>query len=138
MIRSWIKSRMTESIMFKNYLLILLTVAISVTGQTLLKVGMKNMGRVDSLAIEKIIPLIVSMGTNVFVIAGLSLFVIGTFFWLIVLSRLDLSFVYPFGALQYIFIYAISYFFLGEHISAGRIAGVSVVLCGILIIGKFG
>lgn len=124
--------------MIKNYLLILLTVCISVVAQTFLKTGMKDIGKIDGLELELLLGLIWKMGTNVFVILGLSMYVVGTFFWLVLLSRLDLSFLYPFGALQYLFIYIISYFFLGEHITLGRIVGVSVVLLGILIIGKFG
>lgn len=124
--------------MLKNYLIILLTVCISVVAQTFLKTGMKDIGKIDGLELELLLGLIWKMGTNVFVILGLSMYVVGTFFWLVLLSRLDLSFLYPFGALQYLFIYIISYFFLGEHITLGRIVGVSVVLLGILIIGKFG
>ena len=124
--------------MLKNYLLILLTICISITAQTLLKTGMKQIGEVARLELSVILPLILQVGTNLFIIGGLSLYVIGTFFWLVLLSRLDLSFLYPFGALQYIFIFIISYFFLGESIKLGRIIGVLVILAGIYIISKFG
>jgi drug/metabolite transporter (DMT)-like permease len=99
---------------------------------------MKNIGRIESIEGSKLLSLIWTMGTNVYVIAGLSLFVIGTFFWLVLLSRLDLSFVYPFGALQYFMIYLISYFLLGETISIGKIIGVAIIMSGILVIGRFG
>lgn len=124
--------------MLKNYLLILLTICISVTAQILLKTGMKDIGRIDGLEISVIIPLIFRMATNIFVILGLSLYVIGTFFWLVLLSRLDLSFLYPFGALQYLLIFIVSYFLLGEQIKLARIIGVVIILFGIFIIGKFG
>ena len=121
-----------------NYLIIALTILISVTGQTLLKTGMTGLGKVDSLDMASVVPLVLRMATNIWVILGLSFFVIGTFFWLVLLSRLDLSYVYPFGALQYVLIFSISYFFLHEQISGGRIVGVLFILAGILIIGKFG
>ena len=124
--------------MLKNYLLILLTIAISITAQTLLKSGMKQIGEVASLNFAIVLPLVFRIATNIFIIAGLSLYVVGTFFWLILLSRLDLSFLYPFGALQYMFIFAISYFFLHETIRPARIVGALVILAGIYIISKFG
>lgn len=124
--------------MLKNYLLIFLSIILSVIAQTLLKIGMSKGGVISSVSFDTILPLIWRMGTNIFVIAGLSLYVIGTFVWLILLSRLDLSFLFPFGALQYFIIYLISYFFLGEHITLGRIAGVALIMVGIVIISRFG
>lgn len=129
---------MTKYYMFKNFLLILLTVCISVVAQTILKTGMNGIGKIESLAPSLIIPLGIKMATNPFVFIGLSLYVVGTFFWLVLLSRLDISFLYPFGALQYVFIYLISYFFLGEHITIGRIIGVVFIMIGIFVIGRFG
>jgi len=99
---------------------------------------MSKIGQIDSLELSVIFPLLLRMGTNIFVIAGLSLYVVGTFFWLVLLSRLDLSFLYPFGALQYFLIFLVSYFFLGETIKFARIVGVAIILFGILIISKFG
>ena len=124
--------------MYRNYFLILLTICISVIAQTLLKTGMKGIGRIDGLNLEVIIPLLLKIATNFYIIAGLSLYVVGTFFWLVLLSRLDLSFLYPFGALQYLLIFVISYFLLGEQIKLARIIVVLVILAGIFIISKFG
>lgn len=124
--------------MLKNYILILLTVCISVIAQTFLKNGMKQIGRIDNLDVKIVIPTALRMGTNIFVVGGLSLYVIGTFIWLVLLSRLDLSFLYPFGALQYLFIFAVSYLIFGENIKAGRIAGAAIILLGIYIISKYG
>lgn len=124
--------------MLKNYLLILLSIIISVSAQTLLKTGMNGIGKIEALEPAVLIPLIIKMGTNLFVIGGLALYVVGTFFWLVLLSRLPLSFLYPFGALQYFFIFLISYLLLGEDIKPARIIGVGIITVGILIIGKWG
>jgi drug/metabolite transporter (DMT)-like permease len=124
--------------MLKNYLLILLTVLISVTAQTFLKTGMNNIGNISDLSLSALLPLALKMVTNIFVITGLSLYVVGTFFWLVLLSRLDLSFLYPFGALQYFFVFLVSYFLLGETIRPARIIGVAIIMIGIFIIGKWG
>lgn len=124
--------------MLRNYLMLLSTIVLSISGQTLLKIGMKNIGKIDNVSLANIAALAWQMGTNVYVFSGLALFVIGTFIWLVLLSRLDLSFVYPFGALQYVFIFLISYFLLGEQIKAGRIVGVGIILVGIYVITRFG
>ncbi|OGG00196.1 hypothetical protein A2Y99_05080 [Candidatus Gottesmanbacteria bacterium RBG_13_37_7] len=124
--------------MFKNYLLIFLSIAISVVAQTFLKSGMNKIGAISTLDWSTLWPLILQIATNINIIIGISMYVVGTFFWLVLLSRLDLSFLYPFGALQYLLIFIISFYFLGEEIKPARIIGVIFILIGILIIGKYG
>lgn len=122
----------------RNLALIFLAVLISVTAQLNLKTGMGQIGRIDNLTLSTLIPTALAMATNLRVIIGITLYGFGTFVWLILLSRLDLSLLYPFGALQYFFIFAASYFLLGEHIGMGRIAGLLLISLGLLVLGKWG
>lgn len=122
----------------RNLLTIFFLVFISSCAQILLKLGMREIGQIHTLESKKIIPLIFTLALNWRIVLGLALYVFGTFFWLILLSRIDLSLLYPFGALQYIFVYAFSYFILGEAIGFGRIFGACIVLLGIFVISKWG
>ena len=122
----------------RNIITLLFLIVVSSTAQIFLKTGMREVGQIHSLEAKKLLPLIFSLALNWRIVLGLGMYVFGTFFWLVLLSRLDLSLLYPFGALQYILVFAFSYYFLGEHIGTGRIAGALVVLAGIFIISKWG
>jgi len=70
------------------------------------------------------------------VILGVAIYVAGTFFWLMVLSRVDLSFAYPMTSLSYLLIVLSSWYFLGESISPLRIIGVLTVIIGVSLIAQ--
>lgn len=124
--------------MIINYLLLAISITISVVAQTFLKIGVGEVGVIESLVPHTIISTLFIFATTWQIVLGLFLYMMGTFIWLVLLSRLDLSFLYPIGALQYVLVFIFSYFFLGEHITFGRIAGLIFILIGILIINKFG
>jgi drug/metabolite transporter (DMT)-like permease len=67
--------------------------------------------------------------------AGLALFGISAVFWLVVLSKVPLSFAYPFVGLSYIVIVLVARVVLHEHVPALRWVGVAVVAIGIAIVG---
>lgn len=121
-----------------NYLMILLLVCVAVIAQTLLKLGMKKVGKIQKLQVKDVPVLIIKMFTNPFVLVGVGLYGVGSFIWLILLSRLDLSFLYPFGALEYILIFLASRFILHEKVKRARIFGVVFILIGIFILTKYG
>jgi drug/metabolite transporter (DMT)-like permease len=66
---------------------------------------------------------------------GLTLCGISALFWLVVLSRIDLSVAYPFVGLSYIIVVLFSRLFLNEQVTALRWLGVVVVAVGIAIVG---
>lgn len=124
--------------MFNNYIIILVLVCTAVLAQTLLKLGMKKSGKIGSLSLKSIFPLIIRMSTNPYVFLGVGLYGVGSFLWLVLLSRLDLSFLFPFGALEYILIFLTSHFILHEKVKKARVFGVVFILIGIFILTKYG
>lgn len=124
--------------MTSNYLLIFLLIGIAVLAQTLLKLGMKKIGVITEIKMSNLGPLILKMISNFYVPIGIFLYAMGSFFWLVLLSRLELSFLYPFGSLEYFFIFLVSYIIFKEKIKTGRIIGVIFIILGIFVISKFG
>lgn len=106
-----------------------------VIGQLLLKRGMLGMGPLN-LGGGNVVSLVWSIFTNPWVIAGLALYVGGTLFWLIALSRADLSFVYPFATLTMALIIISSRFIFGEAISGLRLIGIITIAAGVLIVAR--
>lgn len=114
---------------------ILLSTLLGVAGQLLLKRGMTLMGE-QSISPGTMVSLALRMATSPWVVFGIAVYVSGTFFWLVALSRVELSFAYPFASLSYVLILASGWFFLGETISLMRLAGVVAICLGVLIISQ--
>lgn len=119
-----------------NTLMLILAVTIlGVTGQLMLKHGMGQMGPL-SVSMSQISKLLWQIGTEPFVVGGLLAYVIGTFFWLITLSRLDLSYAYPFISLNQLLIFLTSWLVLREEINPLRALGMFVICIGILLTAR--
>jgi drug/metabolite transporter (DMT)-like permease len=114
---------------------ILIAVLASATGQVLLKKGMSSMGAL-TLSSNQLVSILWRIGTNPFVLVGLVIYVCGTLFWLAALSRVDLSYAYPFASLSYILMLLASWLLFSENITAVRLLGTVVVGLGVLLISQ--
>lgn len=103
-----------------------------VAGQLTLKSGMNRIARQQGG------PLLLRIALSPWVIGGLAGYGFGVIFWLLALSRLDVSYVYPFASLSYIGVMLGSYFLFRERITLLRIVGIAVIITGVVIIGLGG
>jgi drug/metabolite transporter (DMT)-like permease len=132
-IATLIKGRSAQMTLAISYILIA-TMA-SATGQILLKLGMARMGPL-TLSFDQLAAILWKIGTNPFVILGLAIYVGGTVFWLSALSRVDLSYAYPFASLSYIVMLIASWQLFNENISPLRLLGTFVVCVGVILISR--
>jgi drug/metabolite transporter (DMT)-like permease len=114
---------------------ILISVLASAIGQVLLKKGMGSMGPL-TLTVYQLGNILWRMATDPYVIAGMVIYAAGTVFWLIALSRADLSYAYPFASLQYAVMLGASWWLFGEHITVWRLLGTVVIGLGVLLISQ--
>jgi drug/metabolite transporter (DMT)-like permease len=112
---------------------ILIAGLLAVAGQIILKRGLAVQGALQ-LTPAALPSTLLSVALNPLVILGLAVTVSGTFFWLILLSRVDLSFAYPFASLNYVLILAASWWILGENLSVIRLLGVAAICLGVCLI----
>jgi drug/metabolite transporter (DMT)-like permease len=106
-----------------------------VAGQLVLKRGLASLG-VMALRLDTAPQIILSLALNPLVIVGLIVYLIGTLFWLVALSRVDLSYAYPFASLNYGLVLVASWLILGERPSAVRLIGVIVICTGVWAISR--
>ena len=114
---------------------ILISVLGSAAGQLLLKKGMNSMGPV-TLSFNQLPSVIWQMATNPSVFIGLAIYLVGTVFWLAALSRVELSFAYPFASFNYIVMLVASWIMFDEKITLSRILGTVVIGIGVLLISR--
>jgi drug/metabolite transporter (DMT)-like permease len=114
---------------------ILISVVGGAVGQILLKKGMTNMGAV-TLSFDQLFSILWRMATNPYVFFGLAIYVTGTVFWLAALSRVDLSFAYPFASLSYVIMLLASWLIFNENISLLRVTGTLIIGLGVFLISR--
>ncbi len=118
-----------------NLALILTSTFLGVVGQMTLKKAMTGLGPLAITAREA--PgLALRIFTTPAVIIGLAIYVISSFFWLLALSRVQLTYAYPFASLSYVLIVLASWTLLGEHPSPLRLGGMGVIMIGVLLISR--
>lgn len=124
--------------MLKSLALILLAILIAVSGQISLKYGVAQIGRIDAAAVGQPLQLVLKVALNLWVIVGLGLYALGAAVWIVVLSRVDLSFAYPMLGLSYVMVVLVSVLFLHEHVPAIRWVGVLLIVAGVALVGQTG
>lgn len=112
---------------------ILISILTSVAGQLLLKRGMNAIGSV-TLNLNRLIPTLWQMITNLDVFIGLVIYLFGIVFWLAALSRVDLSYAYPLASLSYVIMLIAAWLMFGEKMTLSRIMGTIVICIGVLLI----
>ena len=116
---------------------ILFTVMTNAAAQLMLKQGMMTMG---SVSFEGVNPLIriLQIVFSPWVFFGLCTFVISMASHLFVLSKVELSFAYPFLSLAYVAVAVFAYFVFQEDLNAYRIAGIAAICIGTILIAQGG
>jgi drug/metabolite transporter (DMT)-like permease len=116
----------------KNLIYIIICVFVSSFGQILLKHGMNgNNLEISSLNIMSFIGLI----KNFYVMSGLLVYGVSFVLWLYILSKVPVSYAYPFVSLSYPVVMILSNFFLNEPLGKGLWIGVFFILIGTTILG---
>ena len=113
---------------------VLISVVFNVFGQYSMKLGMRKFGEVTFENNILITVLKMFMVPNVFL--GLTLYAISTVFWLVALSKIELSIAYPMLSLGYVLLMILSFFLLHESITLYKVIGTILVVAGITLIWK--
>jgi len=113
--------------------LILAVVSTNALSQILLKKGMMTIGHFEfsSSSLAAVLP---RVAFNFYIIAGLLMLVFSMGLHLMVLSRVELSFAYPFLSISYILVLIAGYLMFGEDINYYRMAGVALICVGTVFI----
>lgn len=112
----------------KSLCILILAIALGAVGNTLLKKGMSSGEPLEGLSRQLFLRMLQPMA-----LAGLIVFGLSSMLYCLVLSREDLSYAYPFVALNYIFVTLLAWRFLGEKVPPLRIAGLAIIFLGVLV-----
>ena len=122
-------------ITLKIFLAVFLNDAIDALAQVLMKKGIVG-GAVTSWDLHNLLFFVTQNAGSPLVIAGIILYAINFFLWIVILTKIDLSLAVPLGSTTYALIPFSAVIFLHERISMVGIAGILCVILGILILSK--
>jgi multidrug transporter EmrE-like cation transporter len=115
--------------------LILAVVMTNALSQILLKQGMNTIGKFefDGDNLMRMLPVV---AFNPYVVGGLLVLVFSMGLHLMALSRVELSFAYPFLSVSYILVLLAGYFWFGDAINSSRLIGVALICVGTFFIAR--
>ncbi len=111
----------------KTILLILFNVLLLTSGQILWKKGLIETG---GISLNNMFHVIFSP----LILAGLALYAVATVVWFIILSRADLSYVYPLQSTAYVIGVIAAWLIFKEVIPPTRWAGVLIIMAGVALV----
>ncbi len=114
-----------------NILTILTSIAFGAAGQILLKMGVNKLGSIQ-LSMNGLLSIL----KNLYIWIGLVLFGASFLLWLKILSKNDLSYVYPMVSLNYVIIIVASRFLFNEPLTANKVIGTVIIVAGVFLINR--
>jgi len=113
---------------------IITSVTLGVVGQLFIKKGLNSLVGLNFSA--GVVASYMKIFFSPFIIVGLSIYFLGVFFWLYALSKVELSFAYPFVSLSYVLVLLFSSLVLGEQVSLIRWIGALSIGLGVFLISR--
>ena len=115
--------------------LILAGVLLNAAAQIVLKQGMRSIGTF-AFTVDNLVPIGIRAGMNPFILLGLGCYVISVVVWLMVLSRVDVSYAYPLLSIGYIVAALAGRMFFGEPVDMTRWAGIITICAGVWLVTR--
>ena len=120
--------------MAKILLILVIGLIFESAGVVLLKKGINQVGEIKTLNVSGIIQLVKSGATNACILAGVLFEALFFASLLILMSKSDISFLWPLTGLSFVFATFAAIWFLGEQVSTVRWAGVILIMIGAALI----
>jgi len=115
--------------------LVLTGVMLNAAAQLLLKAGSRAITDV-SFSLANTWTLAARMALNPPILGGLALYVVSVVFWILALSRVDVSIAYPMLSIGYIVSALAGWLLFSEALSPARVAGIVVIIVGVWLVAR--
>ena len=120
---------------FTAFSLILAGVLLNSAAQLMLKAGARALGTV-ALNGASLFAAGWNAATQPWIVLGLCCYVVSAGLWILALTRVDVTVAYPMLSMGYVIAALLAWQFFGEALTASRILGISIILVGVVILGR--
>ena len=117
--------------------LILAGVLLNAVAQIFIKHGMLTIGNF-AFILKNLIPIGLKVAVNPYVLSGMACYAVSIVVWLMVLSRVDVSYAYPLLSIGYIATAVAGKILFGETLGFDRCTGILVICIGVYLVTRSG
>ena len=118
-----------------KYIYLFGTIVFTVYGQLILKWRIGHYGQMPEGIFDKI-TFLFRILLDPFILSGLISAFIASFFWMATMTKLDLSYAYPFMSLSFILVLLFSVLLFKEPLTLHKMTGMSLIVLGVIISSK--
>jgi multidrug transporter EmrE-like cation transporter len=115
--------------------LVLTGVMLNAAAQLLLKAGSRAIADVP-FSLANGWTLAERIALNPPILGGLALYVVSVVFWILALSRVDVSIAYPMLSVGYIVTALAGWLLFSEALGATRVAGILIIIAGVWLVAR--
>ena len=119
-----------------TYLPLILTgVLLNALAQLALKQGAMAISDI-AFSMKNILSIAIQVIFNPWIFGGLTLYAISVVLWILTLSRVEVSYAYPMISIGYILVTFAGWAFFNESLSLTKLAGIVVIMLGVILISR--
>jgi len=118
-----------------DHLYILGTILFTVYGQLVLKWRISQYGILPIEMKQKLI-FLYQVLMDPFVISGLASAFIASIFWMMAMTKFELSYAYPFMGLTYAIVFGFAILLFGESYTVNKLVGILLIMAGIYVLSR--
>ena len=115
--------------------LIFTGVMLNAAAQILMKAGTNSIGHFE-FSVENIVPIGIRLATEWHILLALMCYVVGVVIWILALSRVPVSIAFPMLSMAYVVNAVAAWYLLGEAFNPAKLAGMGVIILGVIIISR--
>jgi drug/metabolite transporter (DMT)-like permease len=117
------------------YAYIMLTIAFTTYGQLIIKhqLGHISLNASELRAVPQVLALLF---INPLILSGLVSAFLASIAWMLAVSKLELSYAYPFMSLNFVTVIGMSYLLFGETLSFHKISGLVLICVGVMLVSR--
>lgn len=110
-------------------------VLLGVAAQLLLKAGTNALGRF-AFSLDNAVPVGLQLALEPRILGGTGCYALSLVLWVMALSRTEVSVMYPMVSIGFALNALLAWWLLGEALSVQRIAGIVVIMVGVLLVAR--
>lgn len=126
---------MTRSFELLGHVCVFLTLAFTVYGQVVLKWQMQDVGPLPEGGGAKLLFLL-RLLANPWILSGMIGAFLASLSWMAAMTRLEMSYAYPFMSLAFVVVMVLGAALFQETIGPAKIAGTLLVIAGLVVIAR--
>lgn len=122
-----------------DFVWILGGVLLNAVAQLLLKAGAASVGEISMGAgVPALWRTAWSLAQHPGIVGGLACYVVSVVFWIVALSRVEVSVAYPMLSIGYVLNAALAWWLFNEQVTGQRWLGIAVIIVGVILVARSG